>query len=321
MPVQKKNIFDAIEGYYLVHFLRHLCRTNAIASGRSNVRIARHTPFAAEMLQLVADRTDILVKKKNGYHLAPAYQGYTSLAYHIDKLVDSYGNFDFTNHTRILQLNKPAFASAKEKTLPHYDYALLNAVLNQVDGHHILDLGCGMGGLMISYCLGNAEVRKATGIDNNKGLSVRGNRLFEKEGLKNKARIYFGDVLKTEEVIPKKILADIDIVVANNFMNELFGGGRQKPFESLLRVLKRKFPGRYLVIMDYYGVFGTAKKDDPLLQHNYVHDVIQLFSGQGVPPPDYKSWNRYYKKTGCRLLHVYEGTDTGISWFIHVVAM
>lgn len=317
----KKNLLDLIESYYLIHFLRHLCHTNVIDPGRSNLSPNRKSPFINEMLEFISDRTDIVQKKKSGYSLSPSYKGYTNLAYHIDKLVDSYGNFDFNNPRRLLQLNKPAFASAKEKTMPYYDYALINAVLDQVEGNHILDLGCGMGGLMLSYCLGNTASRKATGIDNNKGLCTRGNRLFQQEGLKKKARIYYGNVLEIGEAIPEKALEDVNIVVANNFMNELFGAGKNKPFEGLLKVLKQKFPGRYLVIMDYYGVFGTKRKNDPRLQHNYIHDVMQLFSGQGVPPPDYKSWNQYYKKAGYRLLQVYEGEMTGISWFIHVLAM
>jgi len=48
---------------------------------------------------------------------------------------------------------------------------------------------------------------------------------------------------------------------------------------------------------------------------------MQLFSGQGVPPANYKAWNKYYTKAGCKLLNVYEGTNSGVNWFIHVVKM
>jgi hypothetical protein len=178
-----------------------------------------------------------------------------------------------------------------------------------------------MGGLMARYCSGGKK-RKAIGIDNNRGLCKRGNRLIENNGLKSRARIYFGDVMKMDETIPKRSLDTIEIVVANNFMNELFGGSSiKKPIEGLLIEFKKTFPGRFLVIMDYYGVFGTKRKNDPRLQHNYMHDIMQLFSGQGVPPPDYKAWNKYYSKAGCKLLHVYEGTNSGVNWFIHVTKM
>lgn len=318
--MQKKNIFDIIEGYYLSHFLRHLCQKKIITPGSTAIRFSKQDPFTENMLRFIADKTDILVERKGAFVLSKKYAHYTSLGYHIDKLIDSYGNFDFTNKRRILQLNKPAFAASKEKTTPYFDYALLQAILDKVDGSSILDLGCGMGGLMAGYCSGDKK-RRAIGIDNNRGLCKRGNRLFENNKLKSRARIYYGDVLKIDEAIPKRSRDAVDIVVANNFMNELFGSGVKKPAEILLAELKKTFPDRYLVIMDYYGVFGTSRRNHPLLQHNYMHDIMQLFSGQGVPPANYKAWNKYYSKAGCKLLQVFEGTNTGISWFIHVIRM
>lgn len=321
MPLQKKNIFDIIEAYYLSHFLRHLCQKKIISPGTTAIRFSKRDPFTENMLCFIADKTDLLVKKKGRFLLSPEYSHYLNLGYHIDKLIDSYGNFDFTNKRRILQLNKPAFAASKEKTFPYYDYALLLAILDKIDGHCILDLGCGMGGLMVRYCSGDKK-RRAIGIDNNRGLCKRGNRLFENNGLKSRARIYYGDVMKMDESIPGRSRDAVNIVVANNFMNELFGGSSiKKPIEGLLAELKKTFPGRYLVIMDYYGVFGTKRKNEARLQHNYIHDIMQLFSGQGVPPANYKAWNKYYRKAKCKLIQVYEGTNSGVNWFVHVVKM
>jgi len=169
MAIQKKNIFDIIEGYYLAHFLRQLCKEDIIIPDAKLVRYNKQDPFTENMLRFVADKTDILTETKKGFTLSKQYAHYTRLGYHIDKLIDSYGNFDFTNKRRILTLNKPAFASSKEKTSGYYDYALLQVILDKIKGNCILDLGCGMGNLMAGYCSG-AKNRTAVGIDNNPGL-------------------------------------------------------------------------------------------------------------------------------------------------------
>jgi hypothetical protein len=75
------------------------------------------------------------------------------------------------------------------------------------------------------------------------------------------------------------------------------------------------------VITDYYSIYGTSAAANPVLQHNYLHDIMQIFSGQGLTPKDYKGWNVLYRKAGCRLLNVFEGESIGIKWFIHVLQL
>ena len=85
--------------------------------------------------------------------------------------------------------------------------------------------------------------------------------------------------------------------------------------------MKKAFPGKFLVVVDYYGSFNTREANNKDLQHNYVHDVMQILTGQGVPPKNYKEWNEYYAKAKCNLLHVHEGRSNGIKWFIHIVKL
>lgn len=315
----KKNIFDLIESYYLIQFIRYLNAQQFFKEGKREIDYDRSNLPVWNMLRFIYDRTDLLINRKGTYLLAKKYTHYTAFAFHIDKLLESYGHFDFKHPSHILKLDKLQFARAKEKTFPYYDYAFLMSVLNQLNSKTILDLGCSMGGLLVKFCK-SRKTRKGFGIDNNINLFRKGSAMFAAAGFGNRAKLIYGNALKMDTLLSEKMKGSVDTVVANNFLNEFFAEGN-KLITGVLAKIKKAFPGKVLVVMDYYGVFGTSRKNDPHLQHNYLHDIIQIFSGQGTPPENYKAWNRYYKKTGCRLVQVYEGKNSGFNWFLHVVQL
>jgi hypothetical protein len=143
---------------------------------------------------------------------------------------------------------------------------------------------------------------------------VRRAKLYTRIQIYCEQAIWFNRVLSATE------LEQTDIIVASNLLNEFFGS-EGVPAVRLLRKLKRYFPGRSLLVVDYYGVLGTAHQADASLTHNYVQDMLQLFSGQGVPPSTYRQWQKIYRQADCESKLVYEGKNSGVNWFIHQVML
>jgi hypothetical protein len=107
---------------------------------------------------------------------------------------------------------------------------------------------------------------------------------------------------------------------ANSLLNEFF---RRGPREAarFVTYLKRWFPGKPAVFVDYYGRLGTTKRDPAGYAHTLLHDLVQALTGQGVPPPDWKGWRKVYEHAGAKVLHRLEGERDGVAWFAHVVRL
>jgi hypothetical protein len=97
----------------------------------------------------------------------------------------------------------------------------------------------------------------------------------------------------------------------------MFGHGQHHVIKWF-RELRKLFPGRPLLICDYYGRLGRTK-NRKLQRETLLHDYAQLISGQSIPPAAMAQWRSIYSKAGCHLVHVIE--DTSTTRFIHNVGL
>jgi SAM-dependent methyltransferase len=349
-PGNKQNIFDLIEGYYMANLLIYLSGKGAFAEKEAaGTKRAFHEKGAAGtkgafpekeaagakgafgagefsglskkdagILQILYDRTDIVVKKKNGFALNPAYAAYPGMEFHIDKFLKAYGRFDSSGGSPRIEIDAAAFARAFEKVQAWHSYENIIAILSALKARTILDLGAGPGRLVELFCKA-APDNRAFGIDLNKHLCSHANLRLKRMGLGSRVKLKYGSVMDFDTLLSEAAIRSIDVVTGSNIFNEFFE--EEKKLVGLLKRLRKTFAGKYLVVMDYYGVLNTRKADDKKFQHSYVHDLVQLFSGQGVPPENYQGWNKYYVLAKCSLMHVYEGTSDGINWFVHIVRL
>jgi hypothetical protein len=75
------------------------------------------------------------------------------------------------------------------------------------------------------------------------------------------------------------------------------------------------------VVADYYGKLGHPSEKGAPDGRGLTHDLVQAMSGQGVPAPDLHSWREIYVAAGAALLYAWKGSDGGLDWFVHVVAL
>ena len=89
------------------------------------------------------------------------------------------------------------------------------------------------------------------------------------------------------------------------------------PVVAWLVHLRGMFPGRPMLIADYYGRLSAPAL--PWDRATLLHDFVQLISGQGIPPHSLVEWQSLYQAAGCRLVHVTE--DTSSTRFLHILVL
>jgi precorrin-6B methylase 2 len=314
-----KNIFEVIEGYYISQILIYLSRAGFFLPGK-NKRSNIPAHDLNKMLQVLYERTDIIQKKRSGeFAVAEKYRAYTSLGFHIEKLLQAYGHVNTAGKGFELTTDETTFAKAYKNVYPYQDWKFLLDFIGPMHVQHLLDLGCGAGALTVQFCK-QGKNHTAVGIDAGDEMCSTARHFIKQAKLATRIKIHCERAENFASVLPAHVIQQTDIIVAGNLFNEFFEDGGITAVD-LLKKLKQYFPGRYLIVIDYYGILGTANYNNAGLTHNYVHDMLQLFSGQGVPPANYKKWQKLYNAAGCILTKVTEGQSQGVKWFLHKVQL
>ena len=187
-------------------------------------------------------------------------------------------------------------------------------VIRQLQFNRILDIGCGSGALLVALAKQNPDF-VGWGLEMNPSMCRLARAGIRSEGIKG-VRIIRGDSRNPRQALAADIRSRVQTVTACQVANEMFGAGFSGVV-AWLRGLRRAFPGRPLLIADYYGRLGSKASGDE--RQTILHDYVQLISGQGVPPSSLKQWKAIYAEAGCRFAHAVE--DTCTTRFIHVVVL
>jgi hypothetical protein len=145
-------------------------------------------------------------------------------------------------------------------------------------------------------------------------------RRIEDEGLQEQVHILRADARQLGGYLPVRVRSQVQLVVAASLLNEFCYGGVTELIRFLV-ILSKAFPGRLLLVDDYYGVIPAKRIDCDRYAHSLVHDIAQLATGQGIPPRNRQTWLRAYASARCRLVRRYEGFAAGFNWFIHVIRL
>ena len=137
-------------------------------------------------------------------------------------------------------------------------------------------------------------------------------------GLDRRVRVRCADATRMTRVLDSAERARIDVIHAASLFNALM----RPPARAIrvLRALRRTYPGRTLINVDYLGVLSRPQNGPPL-RGAALQDIAQVLSGQGIPPQSHDGWAHLYRDAGCTLTDVVEVRTTGLRWFIHTVML
>jgi SAM-dependent methyltransferase len=324
---------DLVKGYYLGAAVYHLHRLGILAllsqpatAAEVSARLGLNADVLESLLHYLSSYSDILDSVPPGrYVVKETWQQYGDFGFHIDKFIGAYGPL-FQNLDATLHRDQP------DKTLVNHDLlsealaamprdgvATVADIVSQWNAAALLDLGCGPGTLLEYLCASNPAF-VGWGVDLSPAMCRRANEALKSSGFSSRATIVCGDCRELHTLLPEAELNRIQAVYGGSIMNEFFGNGNAEAI-SFLRYLRSILPGRFFFIADYYGKLGRSDCEAQASVHTYNQDLVQILSGQGVPPGNLRGWVSIYEGAECRPQHAYECDADGLQWFVHVVEL
>jgi SAM-dependent methyltransferase len=322
------STFDLVEAYQLANAVAALhdldllenMRRPATAKELAN-RCGMDANLLCGVLEYVAARTDLL-RKTRGKFLATRDYAEKS-RFLLDLYVGAYGQ----NAVRLSELlHKPALARESVDRVRHAcafaavdgaPIGLLPSLIVQLGLNRLLDLGCGPAGLLLEVA---AMDRKFVGwgLEKNLAMCKVARARIRRAGVGRRIKLLQGDCTELSSTLPEEVKNQVGAVTACNVANEMFALGDSQIIKWL-QDLREIFPGRLLLLVDYYGQLGQKQvfNGNAETRATLLHDYVQLISGQGIPPLNLKQWRSIYKKAACRLVHVFEDKPT--TRFIHIL--
>jgi SAM-dependent methyltransferase len=319
------SALDLAEGFHLACALLALERLGVLASLDRPVAagdLARKHKIDRRMLEatlrLVAARTNLVACTGGRYRTTRHYDVFARFM--LRQYVGAYGGNAVALHrsvrapsmaAQLIDRAEHAKAFGEAATLSS---AIVADLIVQLGLNHVLDLGCGTG-IMLRDLAARVPGFAGWGLDVNPSMCAAA-RERASAAPAGRIRILCGDCRDPQGTMPASIVAKVHTITACNLANEFFADGTATA-ATWLSMLKRAFPGRTLLIADYYGCLG--KRPEPWPRHVALHDFVQVISGQGVPPSSLGEWKRTYRAARCTLIHAIE--YRGAASFVHILRL
>jgi SAM-dependent methyltransferase len=320
------SAFNLSEAFFLAHALVTVERLGILDSLKkpmtakklaTQYRVDLHVLDAT--LQMLALRTQLVSYVSGKYGVTSSYDW--GARFSLLQYVGSYGP-NAQALTRILRdpsiggelVDREQHKRAFERATP-LDRNPLGGLVIQLGLNRVLDIGCGTASMLL-YLASNREDFLGWGIDNNSWMCAEARRRVASARKSRSVKILSGDSREMDNVLPSRITKKVEVLTASGVANEFFSDGISLAVAWLAR-LKAAFPGRTMLISDYYGQLGFKKQ--PVWAGVALHDYVSVLSGQGVPPPDLAGWKKVYRAARCELIQTVEEENS--CNFIHVLRL
>jgi SAM-dependent methyltransferase len=264
-------------------------------------------------LHMVAARTTLLAQRGGNFSLTRHYDSEARFTLH--QYLGAYGmnavelGAILRDRSRAAKVvDRRMHAKAFSQTDP-LSANLVADLMIQLELDHVLDLGCGAGTLLANLAIRNQEF-VGWGLDMNPWMCHEAKKCIASAGAARRVKIFRGDCRRTDLAISPRVRESVRTLCSASVANEFFTD-RGKDAVEWLAHLKSLFPGRVLLLADYYGLRDGRE----LALHNFV----QAISGQGIPPASLRAWKRIYRAARCEIAYALE--LEGLPFFVHLLRL
>jgi SAM-dependent methyltransferase len=329
----KHSFIDVLSSHHLAQGIRFLHEAGILSALKSPrtpddlaVDFGVDQELLAGLLWYLDEHTDLLQQPEpQSYQLADGYQTYRKCGFLVEQYLGAYGfsNGDLGKVFRQPSLGS-SFVDRKRHARAYEDlegsgFPFLGKLIQQLGTPATLELGCGTGNLLLELAAAEPDFF-GVGLDLNPNMCAAFRERVKAEGFGDRLVVLEGDASDPAQTVPREIAESIQLVAAVSLANEFFARGEEEqPLEAWLKRLAEHFPGRRLLVVDYYGRLGRdGYTASPMV---LLHDWVQMVSGQGIPPSDSSGWAALYEQAGCTLLDTMEPAASKIPFFVHLVAL
>lgn len=320
------SIADATEGFHIAALVRGLDELGVLdamalpavpadlaAAARADPRLLRLT------LEYLAGRTNLVRREGECFVITSEWNDYARA--HVRQYVGAYGRLVLSSAAVLGDPETGPGLVDHDQHARSYSAAptasgVVADLVRQLDLSPTLDLGSGTGAMLVELGVSDPDF-VGWGVEKSKAMCDEARARIASHGLHDRVTVLQGDAFESGPLASLQHF-EVRSITAISLLNELWGGSDgQAAVAAWLRRLAEIFPGRALVVCDYFGRLGHVAP--PWRSWTALHDLVQTLSGQGVPPPDHDAWCEAYDQAGASLLHMIEDQD--LSFFVHLVRL
>jgi len=179
----------------------------------------------------------------------------------------------------------------------------------------VLEIGCGSAPVLRELAKRSA-VCSGWAVDSSENMVKLARHMVRCQGLENQISVHQCSIDDVLSGLHKSILS-AKVVVLRGVLNS-FCSPTPHAMIPVLQELASRFPNSYIVVSDYYSCLETSS--DPDFLPSMTQDIVQLLSGQGIPPSDESLWDSLYREAGLLLCkRVINSTVPGIRQFVDIL--
>jgi SAM-dependent methyltransferase len=318
------NVIDLLGGYAATNLIREMLARRVVDSlheWRTVAEISRLHRIdhdgALVLLNFLYCCSDFLQRRGERFRLAPRYSEHHAWRGVFEKFTGAYGQMiakPLSAHRSGADAGIDRSALARAYSWDSESPVVIKTIEDlRPDG--VLDIGCGRATLLAEIC---ARIpAEGWGIDPSGAMCRAARGSVASAGLQSRIVIRRGSALTINQVLSLQERRRISLIYAGSLMNEF--ARSDATLVALLDRLSRWFPGCWLIVVDYLGALTGRRKRAG--NYTYLNDIVQVLSGQGVPPASHEKWSSIYRAAGAQLSDIIEGRTLDLRWFVHVVRL
>jgi SAM-dependent methyltransferase len=177
----------------------------------------------------------------------------------------------------------------------------------------VLDLGCGAGVFLTQLALKWPE-GSGIGIDMNADAITEARALAQADGVADRVEFHVEKLTDQPLKLSPASIARVDVVTAMFILHEFGGRGGVDAIASVIRSIRKHFPGRKLLMAEGTRADPYERRPGPVRNHAQLdYSLIHPLSRQGpLRTPD--EWKQIIESAGARLLDRRPGFKMIPSW-------
>lgn len=269
-----------------------------------------------KILTFISEHSKLVREDRGRYSLRNEYRSHTS-RFRLMKYLDAYAAaFDTLSegHIRPNRLSRMSHALARAyEQLSTTEMVWLPSQILKLPYRRIVEIGCGSAPVLRALARMDDGVR-GYAVDSSEAMVRLAKKLVCRDNLSSQILVRKGSLASFANG-SLRLPFQFDAVVLRSVLNSFFREGTDA-VTDVLRELSGQYPDTALVVSDYYGGLGSQ----PIETQTATQDLVQVLSGQGIPPSTSGVWLNIYRRSGWRrILHRKDRTTQGIVQFLDVI--